>query len=294
MPSFDLDTVPAHDRERVAALIPDPRIAAAYVHRHIDGVLDFTLFDYATSVRENVSLAGPTGSSKTTVARAYAAARGLPFVVVECNGAMDPGTILGRTRIGPDGAVEFLDGDMTLVARYGGVILIDEVNLAHPRITAAWHGLLSVARRLSIPEAGEVVRAGFGGTGAPQPVLLITAFNPRYQGTVRINEAFANRFAMPLDWGYVREVEEVLIPSHRLLDTADGIRALAEIRTAVSTNSLQEFVRHNDALGWDLAVRLFLNRFDVSERAAVGRALEANSLAIQAELAPVESQLSDA
>jgi len=278
---FNLEAVPLADRERVAALIPDPRIAEGYVHRDVLGVDDFDLLDYALAEAENVMLAGPTGSSKTTVARAYAAARGLPFALVECSGAMDPGTVLGRTVVTDEGMPAWVDGDFTLVVRYGGVVLVDEVNMAHPRITAAFHQLLAVTRRISIPEAGQTVKAG-SETG--NPVLFVAAYNPRYQGTVRMSEALSNRFAIQVDWDYDRSVEQALVPSTRLLDTADGIRSLSEIRTPLSTNALMEFVRHWLALGWGFASGLLVNRFDLSERAAVMRALEANSAAIEAEL----------
>lgn len=284
MTTFDLSTVPAHDRERVAALIPDPRIAEAYVSRTIDGLIDFDLLDVAMEEAENVMLAGPTGSSKTSLFRAYASARGLPFALVECNAAMDPGTIIGRTTIGEGGAVEWIDGDMTLVVRYGGVVLLDEINMAHPRITAGFHGLLSVTRRMSIPEHGETVAAGRGGLGAVQPCLFGSAHNPRYQGTSRLNEALANKFAMQLDWDYDREVEEALVASHHLIDLAENIRALDEIATPLSTNALMEFERHYHRLGWAMAQRLLVNRFATGERAAIARALEARSAVIAAEL----------
>jgi MoxR-like ATPase len=279
--NFDIETVPEADRQRVSDLIPDARIAGAYVHRSFEGVSDFALFDYAMRERENVMLSGPTGSSKTTVARAYAAARGLPFVAVECSGAMDPGSVLGRTIVNEDGQPVWVDGDFTTVVRYGGVALLDEVNMALPRVTAAFHGVLAVTRRMSIPEAGMSVVAG-GAT--KQPVLFVAALNPRYQGTVRLSEALANRFPIQLDWDYAREVEAQLVSSNRLLDMADGVRSLAEIRTPLSTNALQEFERHYLALGWELARTLLINRFDPSERAAIGRALEAHSDAIVGEL----------
>jgi MoxR-like ATPase len=284
-PTFDLSTVPEAHRQRVASLIPNPRLAEAYVHRTILGREDFDLLDYAMAQQENVMLTGPTGSSKTSVFRAYAAARGLPFALVECNAAMDPGTVLGRTTISPEGGVGWVDGDWTLITRYGGVGLIDEINLAHPRITAAFHQLLAVTRRMSIPEAGETVIAGRGGTGERQPTLFGAALNPlRYQGTMRLSEALNNRFAIQEDWGYDRTVEETLVASSRLLDVAYNIRSLGEIRTPLSTNALMEFERHAEHLGYDLAVHLLVNRFAEEERAPVARALEANAKAIEAEL----------
>jgi MoxR-like ATPase len=164
------------------------------------------------------------------------------------------------------------------------VNLIDEINLAHPRITAAWHGLLSVMRAMSLPENNQTVRAGRGGLGEPQPTLFGAAYNPRYQGTVRLNEALSNRFPIQLPWGYDRNVEEALLTSTRLLDMAENVRSLAEIRTPVSTNSLMEFERHVSRFGMGLASHLFVSRFAPEEQGPIGRALEAHSAAIAAEL----------
>jgi MoxR-like ATPase len=280
---FDLSTVPEHDRARVAALIPDPLIAKEYVHRSVRGFEDFDIFDVAIENRSNIMLVGPTGSAKTTAFRAYAAARGLPFALVECNAAMDPGTILGRTTI-VEGGVAWVDGDMTLVVRYGGVVLIDEINMAHPRITAAFHQLLAVTRRMSVPEAGETIIAGRGGLGEPQLCLLCSAMNPQYQGVTRLNEALLNRFPVNLPWDYDRNVEEQLVASSRLLDTAQTIRDLEDITTPCPTNALQEFEMHVAQFNMDMASYLFVNRFAPGEQPAIARALEANAVAIATEI----------
>jgi MoxR-like ATPase len=301
--TFNLETVPIEDRARVAGLIPDPKVAEGYVHRSIRGVEDFDLLDYAIQREKNVLLAGPTGSAKTTLFRAYAASRGLPFVIVESNAAMDPGVVIGRTTIEADvegnAVAKFVDGDMTLVVRYGGVVLIDEINMAHPRITAAWHQLLSVARRMSVPENGEVIHAGYGGveydpvTGEaltePQPFFATSAYNPGYQGGVRLNEALNNRFPVHIDWDYDHDVEAQLLDSRHLLEMAEMIRSLPEIRTPVSTNSLQEFEEHATELGIEVAEELFVYRFPPEERGAVRNALEANRDVIAAELEGVDA-----
>ena len=284
LPVFDLDTVPADDRDRVASLIPDPGWADAYVHRSIDGFEDFEVAEVAVEERENILLAGPTGSSKTTFFRALASAWRYPFVAVECNGAMDPGVLLGRTTIGPDGTVKFVDGDLTLVVRYGGIGLFDEINMAHPRITAAWHGLLSVARTMSLPENGESVKAGFGGLGDEMATLFGAAYNPRYQGTVRLNEALGNRFPLPLPWGYDRTVEEQLCQSTKLLDFADHVRSLAEIRSPMATNMLMEFERHVARFNMRFAINRMVDHFPPEEQTPIRRALEAESELIAGEL----------
>jgi hypothetical protein len=283
--TFDLSTVPVEHQQRVAALIPDQRLAVGYVHRSVDGFEDFDIFDVAVEEAENICLAGPTGSSKTTVFRAYAAARGLPFIRVNCNASMDPTVLIGRTTIAPDGTVAWCDGNLTLVARYGGVILFDEVNMAHPRITAAWHELMDVARSLSIPENDEIIKVGRGGLGEPQPGLIGCAYNDgRYQGTVRLNEAFNNRLPLPMKWGYLAEVEEQLVDSPRLLNECRNMRSLAEIRTPVSTNMMQEFERHSRRFNVTFAIGRFADHFPTEEEGPVRRALEAGADAIASEL----------
>jgi MoxR-like ATPase len=295
--TFDIDTVPDEDRERVEALIPGAGVARSYVHRNVHGLYDFDLFDGAVEEQENVLLAGPTGSSKTTAFRAYAAERHVPFALVECHAAMDPGMTVGKSTTLGDGSFGWMDGDMTVVARYGGVILFDEVNMAIPRVMAAFKALISVTRRLTIPENTESIIAGHGAhghhfekdtdddgnevdvlvcEGEAQPVLIAAAYNPRYQGTARLNEALLNQFALPVDWGYERAVEAQLIDSTTLLDQADGMRSLADIRTPVSTNMLMEFERHYLRWGADAAVGFFKAHFeDGTERNAVNRALDA-------------------
>lgn len=285
--TFDLSTVPEHHRSMVEDLIPDERIAEGYVHRDsLPGVYDFDMLDKATMMQENVLLEGPTGSSKTTFFRAYAAARRLPFALVECSANMDPKSVLGRRDIDPvTGLPVWLDASFMLVVRYGGVALVDEVNLAHQRVTAAFHGVTSVMRRIDLQENGELVRAGHGGIGEAQPVLIGTALNPTtYHGTGRINQAFRNRFAHKCKWGYDRAVEEQLVQSTTLLDLAWSMRDLAEVQTPVATNMLIEFERHVEAYNIYAAIELFCNAFDDDEVGAVRRSLEANTNVIEAEV----------
>jgi MoxR-like ATPase len=286
-PSFDIETVPEHHRELVRSLIPDARLADGYVHRDaLPGVYDFDMLDAATNLRHNVLLIGPTGSSKTTLFRAYAASRQLPLAIVECSANMDPKSVLGRRDIDRgSGMPVWLDAPHTVVVRYGGVVIYDEVNMAHPRVTAAFHGITSVMRRLDLQENGEVIRAGHGGLGEAQPLLIGAAINPTsYNGTTRMNQAFRNRFPVPVKWPYLREVEEQMVRSVTLLDMADSIRSLSEIQSPVSTNMLIEFERHVEAFGIAAASALFCNHFDEDEVGPVERAVEALSVQIEAEV----------
>jgi MoxR-like ATPase len=141
-----------------------------------------------------------------------------------------------------------------------------------------------VTRRISLPETGKTVKAGAGGDGEVQPVLIAAAYNPHYQGVVRLNEALTNRFALPFDWNYVRSVEEQLIASPTLLDFADNVRSLSDVRSPLSTNALMEFERHTQALNFEFASKILANRFSPEERGPVARALNAHAVRIVSDL----------
>ena len=276
-PTFDLEAVPEHDRARVEAMIPDEKYADGYVHRSLDGFEDFEVFDVAVEEKENIILAGPTGSSKTSAFRAYCADRRLPFALVECNQAMDPGVIVGKTAPDGEGNLGWIDGAMTLVARYGGCILLDEINMAHPRVMAAFKALLSVTRLMTLPENNEEILV-------TSDVLLGAAYNPFYQGTSRLNEALLNQFGLPFDWDYDRVVEEQLVDSVHLLNYAWRTRPLPEIRTPISTNSLMEFEVHVDRFNIGFAISRFVSRFAEGERGPIKRALTAEAANIANDL----------
>jgi MoxR-like ATPase len=289
VPKFDLETVPERYRQQLSDMIPNPLLAKRYVHRKMDGVLDFTYLDYAILDRENVALFGPTGSAKTTFFRAYAAARGYPICIVTCNASMDLTTILGRTN-GIDsesGLIDYTYGEMSLVVAYGGILLIDEINMMHARIATGFNDLLSVMRSMSLPENNQTLKAGRMGLGAQQPFLPGACWNPRYEGTVRLNFALTNRFPQAHEWGYDREVEGKLLKggkSSKLLALAWRIRAMEEIRSPTATNMLMEFERHVGRFGIHAAETMFKNHYQPEERGAIGRVLEAERSNIENQL----------
>jgi len=280
----DFDSLPESISEALSALVPSPLVGpdpdgvSGYVTREVDGVRDLDVFSHAMDLGINVLLSGPTGSAKSSAARAFAAAWGLPFVSLAVNGGLDPSTIWGKVMVNSEGLVEFLSSPAGLVLRYGGVLVIDEINMAHPRVLASLHELLSVFRSVSIAEnSGEVVRAA-------RPLLIVATMNPGYQGVAVLNTALARRFSWTISWGYSSAVEEALIPSETLRDFASAVRELPEVRTDLSTDSLISFVETASVLGPDFAAGRLVSVFSESERGGVARALELRLPSISEEL----------
>lgn len=311
MPNFDLANVPEEDRDRVEAMIPDPRVADEYIHRYIEGVYDFDYLDGAIADGKNIILAGPTGSAKSTLFKAYCASRRLPYCTVDAQSSMDLSSIIGSYDLNTK---KWVDGELTLVVRYGGAAIVEEINMVAQRAAVGFHNIFSANRRLNVPEHGEVIIAGRGGQQMTEvtmengkkakiflepafPTLFAATYNPRelggYGGALDMNQATLNRFAKKFKWGYDREVEAQLLDSPTLLELAWNMRAQEDIRTPVSTNLLMELESNWWRDGWAAAEYFFLNNFKEGELFRVTNSLNAVSDQIVAELEKAESSQLD-
>ena len=256
--------------------IPDSDWHEHYINREIAGVQDLSVIASAHRLGHNLLLSGPTGSAKTSVTYAYASKVGLPVVNIPCNGAAEPSLFIGKWNKLPNGQFDFILGELALAVLHGGIILLDEINFLKPNIGAYLHGLLDTRRTLVIPEAQ--------GSSAPTYIkahsdcVIIGAYNPNYQGTRPLNEAFKNRFAIQLDFPYLNEVEEQLVQSESLLTLANNLRLefdAGNIATPISTNLLietEEFAC-DEELGFDFALINFLNHFPLDEQQPVKEVL---------------------
>ena len=264
------------------AYVPEPSLADRYVHRSIHGVEDFQLLDYARSSHQNVLLQGDTGSGKTMVGAAYAAAKGDWYYSLPCDVSIDPTALFGKMGLSEKaGTFEWVDGPVTQIVRTGGVLNISEINFMPPKIAASLYPLLDGRRYVPLlGHKGEVVHA--------HPRLLVVAdMNPNYRGTIELNDAFRNRFPIKVAWGYDLAVEERLVKSAELREIVRKLRAMGtEIATPVSTNLLMEFERMavDPALTFDFAVANFIMAFRSNERDAVRNVLDMSLSKVQQEL----------
>lgn len=267
---------------RLVPLVPDPaKYDKPYVHRKIGGVDDYTILDEAFAARQNVLITGPTGAAKTTFVYAWAAHHGFPVVNIACNGAIEPRAFAGGHVPTSDGGFAFVPANGYLAMMYGpAVVLADEINFMPPRIGAYVHPALDTRRIFECPEAeGSEWASSFhlhSGT------IIIGTMNPAgggYTDVFDLNDAFANRFAVQLEWGYDRRVEEQLVNNMQLLDFLWAMRKRVEdgtLRTPIPTNLAMEFedFATNERLGFTFACEMLVNRFKPDEREVVTELLK--------------------
>lgn len=262
-------------------LIPPAWASDDYINRKIGGKRDVDILAKARTMRMNTLIYGPTGPGKTSAVLAYCAEFQRPFYSVPCNGAIDTRQLFGSwVPTEEAGRYERQEGPVTLMVRNGGVLYLDEMNFMPPRIAASMHSLLDKRRTLQLVEFGNEVIV------AHDDFQVIGSYNPDYEGTRPLNEAFKNRFGLKLFFDYDQKIEVKLVSSDVLLAIAGLLREShnsGEIETPVSTNMLMEFEDIAYDIGFDFAVENFLNAFSPAERSSVKEVLTLHRVKLESD-----------
>lgn len=173
--------------------------------------------DVANAVRcgLNVILTGPPGCGKTSLPIALAAELGRPIVRFNLDGETRRSHLVGMSRPATDenGALtlRFDEGRLVQALREGWWIVLDELDIAPPNVTATLHSVLEDVRVLTIPETGETVHAH------PEAFIFATgnsfgyrgSSRARHNGTQMQNVAFVDRFGMVIAVDYPAIEEEI-------------------------------------------------------------------------------------
>lgn len=186
----------------------------------------------------NVILTGPPGCGKTSLPIALAARLGRPLVRFNLDGETRRSHLVGISRPATDShgalTLRFDEGKLVEALRAGWWIVLDELDIAPPNVTATLHSVLEDQKTLTIPETGETIEAH------PEAFIFATGNTFGYRGTSRArhngthmqNVAFVDRFGMVLAIDYPsieEEIERVKLHVPDLdPDYVDGICRIAD------------------------------------------------------------------
>lgn len=139
---------------------------------------------------------GPTGCGKTTAVKQIAARLNYPTWELTGHGRLEFADLVGHLAV-RDGNMVYEYGPLSLAMRYGGMLLINEIDLTPPEICAGLNSVLDGSPLCVAENGGEIIQPH------PQFRLVVTANTSGmgdetglYQGTQRQNLAWLDRFML--------------------------------------------------------------------------------------------------
>lgn len=166
---------------------------------------------------------GPSGSGKTSLIKQLAAKLKYPVMEVTAHGRLEFPDLVGHHSI-QNGTMAFQYGPLALAMKYGGLFILNEIDLLDPASASGLNGILD-GEPLCIPEnGGEVVHAHsmfrFAATANTNGAADTTGL---YQGTLRQNLAFMDRFWL-CEVGYPEKEAEIRLLGNIAGDLPESIR----------------------------------------------------------------------
>lgn len=209
---------------------------------------------------------GPTGSGKTSLIKQLAARLNYPVFEVTGHSRLEFPDLVGHLSV-RDGNMEFQHGPLALAMRFGGLFLLNEIDLLEPATATGLNGILDGETLCVSENGGELIK--------PHPMFRFAATantnggsddTGLYQGTLRQNLAFLDRFWL-CEVGYPdSSAEETLLARHapklpdtirrKMIEYAGEIRKLFMGETGATGSSIEVTFSTRTLLRWaDLTVR---------------------------------------
>ena len=167
---------------------------------------------FCCSGSESLYIFGPTGCGKTSALKHFASRLNYPVYEVTAHSRLEFPELVGHHTV-VDGNMKFEYGPLSMAMKYGGIFLLNEVDLLDPATAAGLNSVLD-GSPLVIPEnGGEIIKphemfrfaatANSNGSGDASGL---------YQGVLRQNMAFADRFIF-VEAGYLEAQREIALIS---------------------------------------------------------------------------------
>lgn len=172
--------------------------------------------------RENTFLWGPKGSGKSTCPEQMCARMGIPFIRIPMREDMEGSELFGANNFIPSKGVNWVDGPVTIAAKFGALLCLDESSNITPGAALTMNPLLEENRRLFLTDKiGSIAERNI--KVDPRFACVLTDntnlqgdLTGKYVGTKVQNEAFIDRMFSRMFVGYMEESAEIEMVTKRV------------------------------------------------------------------------------
>lgn len=134
----------------------------------------------------NLTIAGKPGTGKTVTAYALGAATGMPTYTVALSKNSEEDTFEGVTKV-VDGKLSFISTDFLEAFTNGGIIILEEVNLADPAVVMG-----AIGQAIEFPFV--LKKNGYETVRRHPLCIIVSTMNIGTYGSKGVNQAFSSRF----------------------------------------------------------------------------------------------------
>jgi len=166
------------------------------------------------------SLIGPSGTGKTHVVYIVAEICRLPMYEINCGLQTSTYDLFGRY-IGL-GKENWIDGQIIMWCRNGGILYLDEANMMKQDIATRLNPLLDTRGHIVLTEKdNEIVhRHQYG-----YLIISMNPFSSEFAGTKPLNAAFRRRMAVWINFDYLSMGEKICMDEVTLIQKRSGVDA---------------------------------------------------------------------
>jgi len=242
-----------------------------YLNRKIEDSTDLEIlkkaYNYNMNSQENkrkinLMIEGETQTGKTLLLKHFCFKNKIPYIRLNCNGNTTLQDLIGGF---VNGGV-FCYGYLSLALKYGGFLVIDEINLANSEVLSGLNSIFDNDRTLIIQETGEKIKAH-------KNFFIAITLNPaHYEGRKLLSEDFKARFNLKFFFDYDIRHEKPLIQNKKLIPFIEQLRLMrttGDLNKPLPISLFIDFERDLEIFSEKIALSNMLFNFEDTEKQAI-------------------------